>query len=732
MRDDAPCAMTGVRRQVLSEGGFLRSHEKKGLDAAGIDAAARLAGLLDRSRICGDLLSLDYSMATVLIHDKLRADVGGVSKGCFLIASRLTPQEQLDPEKEDTALILLRVIDKAPLPNAADTERMRFDAGQRVSDAPQNWDDEHVLDRYTANFLRYAGLRCRVVGTFLLRSQAPGRWVTVFGADLSNIYSGRGMKVYKPDGDALRMIVNYERPRGKDAHPLAGHHIRVGRVRYSASERQGDTTGLVQVTLDPTDLVARRTALFGMSRTGKSNTVKVIASAVFGLRALNADTGRVGQLILDANGEYANENATDKGSIRNVWTSCIGATAADVVIYGLYPHPRDPNPRRLIRLNFFGTDPRVWADRDQVVAAMTPLVQAKQVVDGVLAQAKEKYITAFRNVTLEVPEIWDGSAITRYKRVLCAYRAILAEAGLIAPAALRRADVSGVVGNDLRQVLAANPGYTRAAAIFGNRNASWPEAREAFSLVGKAINDPNGSGYGNFNQGYQAGHDGRDWHDANLTGILALYEHRGGIRLLGKVAAQHSPDTTEDYADQIVTDLEAGRLVIVDQSTGDPEMNEAAATRLMWRVFERQKSAFTAPQIGGDGNMILPSDILVYAEEAHNLLPSDGDDLKGVWARAAKEGSKYRIGLVYATQEPSSIMTNILSNTDNWFVAHLNRGAEVKEVKDFYDFGDFQEQILNVPEPGFIRMRTLSNPYVVPVQIDPYVASESNLGKQAV
>ncbi|MCC2690748.1 MAG: hypothetical protein K0S21_3551, partial [Rhizobiaceae bacterium] len=54
------------------------------------------------------------------------------------------------------------------------------------------------------------------------------------------------------------------------------------------------------VNLDPTDLIARRTALFGMSRTGKSNTVKIIASSVFGLRGRDAKRGKVGQLILDA------------------------------------------------------------------------------------------------------------------------------------------------------------------------------------------------------------------------------------------------------------------------------------------------------------------------------------------------------------------------------------------------------------------------------------------------
>ncbi|MEY9163543.1 DNA helicase HerA-like ATPase [Sinorhizobium fredii] len=250
---------------------------------------------------------------------------------------------------------------------------------------------------------------------------------------------------------------------------------------------------------------------------------------------------------------------------------------------------------------------------------------------------------------------------------------------------------------------------------------SWDEAYEAFNLLRLAIGDKD-SGYAEFNRERRKEDEEKDWHDANLMGILALMEQPGGLRLLGKVAPQHSPKTSEDFADQIVSDLSKGRLVIVDQSTGDPEMNEEAARRLMWRVFEHQKSAFTNPRLDESGEMILPPDVIVYVEEAHNLLPKDGEDLREVWPRVAKEGSKYRIGLVYATQEPSSIMTNILSNTDNWFVAHLNRGAEVKQVRDFYDFGDFEQQILNVPLPGFIRMRTLSNPYVVPVQIDPFVA----------
>jgi len=684
------------------------------------DAQKWFQKLIQKSEYVGELFSINYEDAKVQIHDNERQKVGGIPSLCFLIATRVNPDiDDIDFRSEDSSFILLRVMDAAQLPNSSEAERIRVETAQRVSgDTKTHWDGDGIMDTKTRVYLGYAGIQCRIIGTFYLDesivNNGNGGLHLKFGSDMSNFYPNRGLKVYKPNGNALKLMVNYTDPSNLLEHIErygSAESVKLGHIRYASTNRKFQEIDDVPVHIYPADLLSQKSALFGMTRTGKSNTTKIIAKSVYELRyptRAEDKALRIGQIIFDPNGEYANENAQDMDkndnpeALKNIWKINKDANKAkEVVTYGITKHPSDPD-RILMLLNFYTDD---------------NLQIGKEIIDSILADDSATYMKNFQQIAFEAPDPGDRSALTRYNRRVLAYRAVLARSGFDVQGGLRTT-TKGLFNRELLNAMqnsqSANaPEYQSAAQVFLNQSPTWGQLANAFEALDKFIRD-NQSGYKAFETAYvdRPRGSGDRWADEDLKKIIGIFQYANGTRRIGKAAAQHSADTKDDYAEDIYNHLVAGKLVIIDQSSGEPELNKSSATRIMTKIFRENQKQF----IQGVTNI---PEILVYIEEAHNILPAGSDlDLSDIWVRTAKEGAKYRIGMVYATQEVSSIQKNILRNTANWFIAHLNNTDETKELCKYYDFADFEPSIRRAQDKGFLRVKTLSNPFVIPVQVD--------------
>ena len=700
------------------DGGFLTTYS----DKQKVDNARReLLNLIQQDRVVGDLIRMDYRTADILVHDHMRQLVNGIPYGCFLIATRISSSDSVaDLTAHQTSIILLRAIKSSTLPNEIETQRYRFEAGQRASQTDQNWDDPGTTDQFTLNQMRFAGLECNILGTFRMhRNPESGNWELVHGGDVNNFYAGQGMKVYKPSGDALERIVNFTKQEHRE---LTSQLVRVGRLRYAASIHDLDTPESVPIHLSPESMIAQRTALFGMTRTGKSNTTKIIVSAVFNLRLSEHGGRRVGQLIFDLDGEYANANPQDQGCIRNL-ANISGINPRDIVTYGMYEHPHDGN-REITRLNFYGgTLPSQPTTTKEVLdRELESLYQGKEIINEVLLrESNSAYVRDFVSADLDAPvNVSDPGDYTRFKRAVLIYSGALRWSGFPAPAGM--AHTRGLFSKEIRDAMEASS--TSISEYAGQLNSQSGMTWDNWSnFCEELANWVDTEEFKNLDQRYAQRHD-HNWSDDRLLNLLRIYTNTAGRALIQSTTRWHHIESNTDYANDVVNHLRAGRLVIVDQVVGSDEMKQTAANRIMAKLLALQQNDFTNPQIDqATGEIQPPPPVIVYVEEAHTLLPKgEGRDTESTWARIAKEGAKYNIGLAYSTQEPSSIMSNILDNTENWFVTHLNNSKESRELAYYNDFIDFADSIIRVKETGFVMMRTLSNTFTLPVQINKFEA----------
>jgi hypothetical protein len=673
-----------------------------------VDSLHPLAGLVrdPGTMHVGFVVKMNYKSVVVLTNDKWKQQCGGVPQNAFLVATAFDPENITKADAADRVVVLLRARDEAALPFDNDTLKAIVEHYQRKTEvqAPDHLDG---IEKITHSRLQFKGLECRILGSFYADDKAK----MYMGSDVENFFSVARLRVYKPTAEALEKIVNFIDPNKEakarqDAEALLGSYpqsIPIGTVRYtSTNPNQVAQHNNAPVQINPMDFLARRTGVFGMTRTGKSNTVKTTVASVATV-AKQAGV-KVGQIIFDIKGEYANANGKDDGS------SLADALGNDVVRY-----------RGMQKDGFQDL-------RDDMYKSLATGLRTVQSLLRVDKQNQSADMKNLMELTLEEPtlEDYDGdngayqSAKSRHKKKVAIYKCILSKAGLQHAADDNNVefDVGKGVYDFLHSSVNCTNGCTNkeqrvacARDEFGDPSGGMTlEEATGFFIRLRAANrqDPNTPIPGSVKNS--------TWLDDVEKGLLNILAGRSdsdmpirSTRVIGSTVRQwHSPTGSDDVERDIYAYLRDGKVVIIDLSVGTEETRAGRAESIAEyiRVMGlREMSEEREPPI-----------IMMYVEEAHNLIGQKAE-LDSTWPRIAKEGAAMNIGMVYCTQEPSSVQSNILANTENFFVTHLNNDGEVKTISSYYDFVDFKDLIKNAQDVGFSRIKTLSSNFVVPTQI---------------
>jgi len=672
------------------------------------------------NNLLGFILDMTYDEATIVTCDAWKRKCGGLAKNSFVVI-RLNPKiaGQWHAERPTPSLILARIIESVATPVSREVQQTIFEIHKVQA----------IVDPYTDADLQWGALKATILGTYYDGEQ-PGD--IRFGADVDSYMSAHFYEVFVPEPPALETLIN--------SFVDGSTAVKIGHIRYTETQTSALSTQ-IEVRVSPKDFVSNRTALFGKTRSGKSNTIKLIADMMLRAHA------NVGQIIFDIAAEYAYPNQQDKTAIYSLHPN-------RCVRYSLNPASSrlsESEPPRPLKVNFL----------EQV-----------QLGHAIIASLWDSTHASRPNYYRPLLEMWEPcdsaelkarfsgdqsrSELVRYHRAESMYFAALAKAGFALPKDLR---VNLHVTSEIRKELAKDSALRRVAIIQGQGGVPAYEHPGLITIdVGTETNPSLGTAHLEDEEDEEVPTSDIELSDSQPVTIAvqiyrrlhemitsnsynALFKasktsgkpyfediHIALLRILGdtNVSGTQYLIPFRDYhalggshlTEDIVSLVDQGKTVIIDLSNSDEHVSRFYSTLIAQAVFKSQVGKFTRQAFANHS-------VLFYFEEAHNLFERDDKDLRSVYNRLAKEGAKYQIGLVYATQSMTTLSPDLLKNTENFFIAHLNDDREIRELTRHYEFRDTGADVQRTRTQGYVRMITLSHRYALPVQIEKFGPQET-------
>lgn len=655
----------------------------------------------------GNVFKLTYEYANILTNDYYKERVQGIPLNSFLIGATYNPSDFASAKEHEKSVVLFRMISPIDIPGDDDKVRTLIEHYQSKSEI-YSIDSRDGIEPITHNWLQFGGLQCEILGSFYMEEGQ-----LKFGADIEDFQSMSSLKVYKPSVKVLEYIVNYIDPvkakkmesdskrMGFDSVPKEFH---IGHLRYTSTYRlqKLHKESDVEVRVKPADFLARRTAIFGMTRTGKSNTVKTTISAV-ALAAREAQI-KVGQLIFDMNGEYANANGQDDGSsINDVFTD-------NVVRY-----------RGMETTGFFDLRDNFYESLENGIEIIRTTLEKRTSLSG----SVEQFLSiSLMNTLPEEPDLK-----TRWYRKRTIYHLLLSTVGFESLYQLKlKFKCSKDIWTMMYEVLAHAGEFqdVEPGDLPTNQNSKIEFMQERFGNPDNAMDEYQMKDFlmmvrraslelKKNHQTLKTKTSNKPWLDDVDLAMLNLIAGKNdtGVQINTKnlftdALKYHAAKGNKNIKKEVYEHLSQGRIVILDLSVGLQSVKANMSEKISQYILDKNSEVVNQNKA--------PVQCVLYVEEAHNLIGKT-NKLDETWPRIAKEGAKFGIALVYATQEPSSVHPNILANTENLFVTHLNNDDEIKSLSKYYDFKSFSSSLKKAQDVGFARIKTLSANYVIPTQI---------------
>ena len=617
-----------------------------------------------KMRFVGYVLDVGYETITIITSDPYKVAVGGVPRNSLLVMA------PADYGAFPPHFTLLRVLETAPTPLSKEVQQTYFELQKKSM--PE-------LDIFTQSELQWGALKTSVLGMFYPHPEKMDE--IEFSGDLNNFVSAHKYRVYAPDDELLDLIINSMVP--EESRFLIGD-LRLTECRLPLPDKPQPE---VRIYVSTKDFMGARTAMFGKTRLGKSNVVKLIAQSLI---ETTEDTRTVGQLIFDINGEYANDNPQDDSR------SLAGAYRDRCFVYALTP--KRATPSKPLKLNFYE-----HPDRSRRVLADLLESEGRSSI----------YIQSF--ISVDIPSLGGLTGLhynqkLRSKRRILMYWAVLKKAGF------------DVDETKLSRKLKFDPGYNKElrSAVYGSETPpdikSLNELVSEFEMMADFIRNKSNE------EKILKSASGNYLFESDERAILGFLRPSAGAgpAMIQGFRIYHDKNAG-DFTQEIIQLLGEGQTVILDLGNANPEVMEYFSYELSSAIFNHQVEKFTNNSLGDNY-------IQLYFEEAHNLFPAK-EEKSDIYRRIAKEGAKYQLGMVYSTQSVTTINKDLLGQTENFFIGHLSSRDEVNALaKVNVAYESLKDDILLAKTVGYMRMLTRAHRFVVPVQARKFTSPNSSEG----